>query len=1010
MPNEQLPEEARDTIVEQLMQELFPSVLPTDDSGMVYFMPTIFIGCGGTGKGIVREVRRRIKSLYPDNPLYQFVVFDTDPRYAEDFDSSEFYYLGNFDPALVVHPIAPDTVLPWWQRGYIPAGGIIDDGARTIRMLGRLAVFHNINLVCNAISTALRNALDYFQTRFSIPSGQASVYAYIISSISGGTGSGMYLDIAYLTQKLCEGSGVRSSHVVGVLGLPNIFENALNLSPGEREAIEANSYAALEELDYFMGTVRFRCNYGAIEVNSSEPPFHTIYLFGASNSVGLMLNKRETVFAMIGSALQLAAASTISQSHAASYAYVEGREAHVADRAFYSSLAAASITFPADMVVQYCGLKLADEMLGYLQSQSGAGSATQDAQAFVDTNSLNEDGPGRNQVQDYLNQDAKGQKLAIVVNADDLAQQVPADQNAGAAMRRTIQDIQNLFGDHEKVICTRAEDLFNKAKTALTQHVADVASDPSRGPGYAIRFLNDLIHLLQAYSGQMQQEAQQLEADLQQQIPPAITRYVAGGAVSRDESWARIVEQAAQSGRLFRGSRVAHALRNVASDINRYYAARLNIVLLQQSKAVFDRLVTDAQGLLSNLRGLMANLANLKGEIVRQLKAQEHRIRTLPQQESIALSIVDINAVGRLYSQTKPVNIQTPLGKFLRGLQPTGNVSAEEMAKAVLQTTIEPFLPLKQKGLVEIARLVDPDNWENMLGGIVANLFSRALYPFWSYRTEYRNVTKHQIKYYFAALPAGDQFLSELLARRPEQPQQIPTSNPHTLLVLHIEHNIPLSPLTILPQLYRSYEDMLHRWLEDKRKVETGQQSRAQYPPLHLHREWYAFPDVLPPDQLAGRLKTFALAAAYGFVRFSQEDGGVFLKLERRNIPLGTTRADAARQFVSESELIVRTEEAIRAYEDRLMTNPNRLVKQLQDALQELSRRIQQLNATRRDLTAPQQSELVQIQQEHDLLQSYLADLQKDVQKMQMAFEQSDQKSGKSRSTRKPAGRSTRRK
>lgn len=1006
MTNGQLPEEARDLVVEQLMQEMFPSVLPVDDGKALYHTPTVFIGCGGTGKGIVREVKRRVQAVFPDNPLYQFVVFDTDPRYAEEFDANEFHYLGNFDPALVVHPTAPASVIPWWPRGFIPAGGIIDDGARTIRMLGRLALFHNINLICNAISTAIRNALDYFRARFQIPAGQASIHAYIISSISGGTGSGLYLDIAYITQELCKSLGVQSSHLVGVLGLPNIFENTLNLSIAERKAIEANSYAALEELDHFMSGAGFRCDYGAIRVNSQNPPFNMVYLFGASNAVGLMLNKRETVFAMVGAALQLEAASVISLTHAASYAFKEGRWGQVGpDRAFYSSLAAGSITFPADLVIQYCGLKLAQEMLSQLQSQvDGAGS---DAQAFVDSNNLNEDGPGSNQVQEYLSRDDRGQKLSIITPPDDLAQRVPADHNAGAAMRRAIQDNENLFGEYDKVIRTRAGNLLDQAKKSLVERVAKIASDPSMGPAYASQFLSDLANLLQAYSGQMQQESQQLEADLQQQVPPVIARYMQGGAIPREESWARMVEEAVQRGRLFRGTRVAGALRKVASDMNQYYATRLHIVLLQQSKALFDRLLVEVEGLQRNMQHLLSNIANLKAQIVKQLKSHENRIRALPQQQSVALSIVDFDAVERLYALTKPADLKPLITRLLHNLKPTTESSMEQIAASVLQVAIEPFQSVKKKGLVEIARLVYPENWQKRLDNLVSDLFTRALHPFWSYRKEYPGVTDHRSDFCFVALPAGEQFLSDLFARRPEPPQQIPISNPHTLIVLYLEHNIPLSPLTMLPQLYESYEDMLHDWLDDRRRTESGQQNRAQYPPLHLHRDWHKFPDVLPPTQMAGRLKTFVLAEAYGIIQQS-DSGEFFLTLARRKSRLGATRAEARRRFLSEGELVAHTDAAIRAYEDRFITNPGRLLKQLQSKIEALSMQILRSSVSRRALTQREQDEMIQMEEERNLLQGYLTTLLQDMQQIQSVLDQGNQKPSKSRGARKPAGRSKR--
>lgn len=1005
MPNGQLPEEGRDQAVEQLMQVMFPAALPTSANDVT---PTLFVGCGGTGKGIVREIKQRIRKIFPDNPLYQFVVFDTDPRHAEDFSDNEFCYLGGFDPTRVIYPMAPPSIGSWWQPGFTPAGGIIDDGARTIRMLGRLALFHNIDKVNSTLSAAIGNALNYFQARFNIPQGGATIHAYVISSVSGGTGSGIYLDIAYLIQALCNTAGVRAFHLVGALGLPDVFENTLNLSSAERQAIEANSYAALEELDRFMSKPEFRCNYGSIRVNSSNPPFNMVYLFGAVNKIGLMLNKRETIFAMVGAALQLEAATNISQTHQASYAFTAGRWEQVkSNRAFYSSLAAASITFPTDLIIQYCALQLAERMLSQLQSSTGGGSTGHEAQAFVDANNLNEDGPGSNQVQDYLNRDEHGQKMAVVVDADDLIQRVTTQQNAGALMRRTIQDFENLFNEHKQVIHSRAEQLLSATKQSLAERVAKLACDPNYGPNYASQFLEDLKNLLQVYSEQMQQESRQLQVGLQGRVPPNVAQHM-GGAVSREESWALMVEQAASSSRLFRAGRVRGVLRIVASDMNQYYAARLSIALLQESEALFISLIQEIDILLGNLNALMSNLRNIEAQIVAQRKAQELRIRSLKQEESNTLSVVDLAAAKRVYEQKTPPTLDPYLTDLLKSLGSTHNPSVKELTEQVLTVAVKPFVKLRTDGLETIAEHAYGNEWQQKLQQMVENLFSRALHPFWGYHAEYKTADDHRTSSYYAALPQGAKFLSNLVAQRPERPQLISIENPHTLLVLYLEHNVPLFPLTMLPRLYDSYSAYLHPLLIERRRIEAGTQLNAQCIPLHLHKDWHHFEDILPPEERAERLRTFAVAVAYGVIKF-QHGRGAFLKVGGRGYKLGDDRTEAAKSFMSNSEWLAYAEEALRDHEGH--AKPQQLVDQLKKALDLLEQRNKEISSTRRQPTPAETNEQEQIQQEQQALREYLARLQQDLQgePVEVVRLSDRRRASTNRGTQKRARQSTRR-
>src|SRR6202012_4911860 len=70
------------------------------------------------------------------------------------------------------------------------------------------------------------------------------VQVYVVFSIAGGTGSGLFLDTAFLLQDLADELHIKGNAEAIIL-LPEVFSN----NPTDR--IFANAYAALMEIEYY---------------------------------------------------------------------------------------------------------------------------------------------------------------------------------------------------------------------------------------------------------------------------------------------------------------------------------------------------------------------------------------------------------------------------------------------------------------------------------------------------------------------------------------------------------------------------------------------------------------------------------------------------------------------------------------------------------------------------------------------------------------------------------------
>ena len=116
---------------------------------------------------------------------------------------------------------------------------------------------------------------------------------YIFAGISGGTGSGCFLDTCYIVQKALEEIGnAASSNVMGFFFLPDVVTSKPQVAsdPTKVKYNSSNGYAAMKELDFLMslkdGDDWFRQNYSAFKIETQEPPVKMCHLISATKADG----------------------------------------------------------------------------------------------------------------------------------------------------------------------------------------------------------------------------------------------------------------------------------------------------------------------------------------------------------------------------------------------------------------------------------------------------------------------------------------------------------------------------------------------------------------------------------------------------------------------------------------------------------------------------------------------------------------------------------------------------
>ncbi len=260
-------------------------------------IPTVLIGVGGTGTEILARIRRLVEETYgslANFPILSFLTIDTDKGYkitnpesaGTPFKDNEKYWARVTGKQ--VQEILNNMENYPWIESWFPTElerniTSLEAGAGQIRACGRFAFFCNYKEIEDKFSEAVNRIKGYenfMLDRHGIKVSGNAVNVFVTGSLSGGTGSGMLIDLGYCIRNWLKAES--SSLITAIVPTPQAFAN---ISVGDR--VLANGYAAMMELSYFSD---YRTQYNqqftnslTDEINYSLPPFDFTYLVGTQN-------------------------------------------------------------------------------------------------------------------------------------------------------------------------------------------------------------------------------------------------------------------------------------------------------------------------------------------------------------------------------------------------------------------------------------------------------------------------------------------------------------------------------------------------------------------------------------------------------------------------------------------------------------------------------------------------------------------------------------------------------
>jgi len=293
---------------------------------------TLCIGIGGTGRDTLMRLRRFIIEHHgklANLPVVSFLAIDTDEGCLKETGLNSKTHRGEqlvFDPnekvAITMNDQAVGQLVTnfrhksygdspfshiedWFPPALKEEIKVISGGANGVRPIGRLGFFHNFQIIKQAIQDAVIRTVGHEQKMLSqnyrVDEGLDVV---VVGSLCGGTGSGIFLDIAYTLRYLFQNDTTTLGYLVIS---PDLYPN--------HNMMQAGIYAALKELNYYTSDgTKFEACYdknNQIFVSESRPPFDYTYLMSSQTSSNHQITRKEDLCNVIAYKIYLDIASEV---------------------------------------------------------------------------------------------------------------------------------------------------------------------------------------------------------------------------------------------------------------------------------------------------------------------------------------------------------------------------------------------------------------------------------------------------------------------------------------------------------------------------------------------------------------------------------------------------------------------------------------------------------------------------------------------------------------------------
>ena len=337
--------------------------------------PTLIIGLGGKGSDIALRVSDMVTA--EERERISFVVFDTDVNelreigrkspFVKTIQTSTRLSVGEY---LDIDTHSRDT---WFPVNAILNSKQLAEGAGQVRAISRLAFETAIKAgKMEPLHQAIEDLYKLEGNEF-----EQALRVIIVSSLAGGTGSGLILQVAlyvknYLATHYRQGANITR----GFFLLPEVFYGPIQ-GQAERNNLKCNAYATLRELDAFLmkgdSTLPERyedsvkVEFPNVSTDTYEEyrvrPFDFCFLFDAQNCDGKKLNSFEEYLDHAASCIYAQSIGPMNKRSNSSEDNTIRKLVEESGRNRYAGAGTSMLIYPTKEVKEYLALNWAREAI-----------------------------------------------------------------------------------------------------------------------------------------------------------------------------------------------------------------------------------------------------------------------------------------------------------------------------------------------------------------------------------------------------------------------------------------------------------------------------------------------------------------------------------------------------------------------------------------------------------------------------------------------------------------------
>ncbi len=579
-------------------------------------IPTLIVGLGGTGYRTLKLIKKKFMQSAHYNgkvpPMVNFLSFDTDTnvedKKAEDVLTTTEKVVLTVDTSSVLGNINQFPHIKKW----FPTHKIQDTvahGARQIRALGRLSVFSNINTVLDSIREAIRRINDkrllsggeILRTSDNVP-----VNVFIVSSVCGGTGSGMVTDLPYIIRQLVASEAMLSPEIHGYLFMPDAL---VDIADSELERIKANGAAALKEIDLFMENMekfstRYSDDFHIGENIGMMKPYDFCYLVSGVDITDQHTIEKvvsEQVFHGFGTDLTKDSKSYLANVPTNAFKAIPSGE-FVGKKTNYSTIGVSSCIIPVKKIIDIFSNKfssgLMDAILEYAnpKDEKTENPWQRDVLLFARNNGFEVDMKGELKLLDKIMEVNKAVKLVaskyteLTVNnmGDILLQDQTTAEKSYAEVKKSVEDVK------AKLVT----DLVKNYVSLVTESMGDA----DRGVRFIVKTSEHLLNMLEQFREQLVKERDVKRKEMQRFIQ-----------LVREKK--QFIEDEIQKSWFMRSKRaMREAAEEWANNNNNAFVAQLQIDRRENAIEVLDQLMGNINSNIKKLQGFNKIVESLENK------------------------------------------------------------------------------------------------------------------------------------------------------------------------------------------------------------------------------------------------------------------------------------------------------------------------------------------------------------------------------------------------------------